>query len=113
MKKISLVLVAAMLLSAGNLFANKSPKVKPSKELSSQIGNLLKWNEFNLGEADEAFASVLFTLNQDQEIVVISVTTEDDSLETFVKSRLNYQKVNMDSAVKEGKMYRVPVRITS
>ncbi|MDH3796007.1 MAG: hypothetical protein OER83_03950, partial [Flavobacteriaceae bacterium] len=57
-------------------------------------------------------AVVKFTLNAEQEIVVLSVQTDDDSLETFLKYRLNYQKVELEN-FKEGRTYTVPVRITN
>ncbi|GGD56974.1 hypothetical protein [Muriicola marianensis] len=109
MRKLSLVFAAALLLAGGNLFANDSGTIDPNNELAVQIGDLLKDNNFVLDEEDLT-AKVLFTLNDEKEIVVISVETEDEILEKFVKSRLNYKQVNV-VAGKEGKMYTVPVRI--
>lgn len=109
MRKISVVLVAAMLLSAGNVVANEVTKVDPSKSLSAQISQLLSDNSFTQNEV-ELVAQVRFTLNNEHEIVVLSVDTENPVLEEFVKQRLNYKKVELD-AFKEGKMYTVPVRI--
>lgn len=114
MKKISLVLVAALFLSAGSIFANDSKKgVKPSKNqnLSEQIGNLLYNNNFN--ERHDGYAAqVLFMLNDDKEIIVLSVDTEKEDIESFIKSSLNYKEVDI-SNYEEGKKYTVSVRITS
>lgn len=110
MRKFSFVLVAAVLLTSGNLFATESTSTDPNTNIATQIGELLERNNFIINDNDLT-ANVLFTLNADHEIVVISVDTEDDVLEMFVKSRLNYKKVQV-SSVKEGKMYTVPVRIT-
>ncbi len=109
MRKLSLVFASAPLLAGGNLFANDSRTIDPNNELAVQIGDLLKDNNFVLDEEDLT-AQVLFTLNDKKEIVVISVETDDEILEKFVKSRLNYQQVQVASG-KEGKMYTVPVRI--
>ena len=109
MRKLPVVLVAALLLTAGNLFANDSNTTDPKKELAIQISHLLEDNSFVLNDHDLT-ANVLFTLNKDMEIVVISVDSEDELLERFVKSRLNYQAVDFVVA-EEGKMYTVPVRI--
>ncbi len=109
MRKLSLVLAAALLLAGGNLFANDSRNNDPKKDLIVQIGDLLKNNNFILEEEDLT-AEVLFTLNHKNEIVVISVDTDNEILEQFVKSRLNYQHVDI-AAGKEGNMYTVPVRI--
>jgi len=114
MRKVSLMLVAALLLSTGSIFANDSKKdEKPSKtqNLSEQIGGFLHSNnltENHLGQE----AQVLFMLNSDKEIVVLSVDTEKDDLEGFIKGRLNYQAVEIGT-YEEGKKYTISVRITS
>jgi hypothetical protein len=111
MRKISFVLVAAMLLSVGSVFANNNPKSKlePSKGLSAQIGKLLSNNSFSTND-DGSTAQVLFMLNDDKEIVVLSVDTEKEDLEGFIKSRLNYQEVDL-AGNEEGKKYTVSVRV--
>ncbi|MDT7829781.1 hypothetical protein RQM65_13990 [Pricia sp. S334] len=109
MRKFSIVLAAAMLLSVGNVFANEGVHVDPSKSLSAQISTLLKDHTFSQ-DRGEAFAQVRFTLNNEHEIVVLSVDTDDRKLEAFVKHRLNYQKVELD-AYKEGKLYTISVRV--
>lgn len=107
MRKIRSVLVAAMLLFAGNILAND---VIPTKKLSTQIAELLEDNPFVLSK-DDLTANVLFTLNDKKEIVVLSVETEDKGLEAFVKSRLNYKQVESSDS-ENGKTFRIPVRIT-
>ncbi len=112
MRKISLVLVAAMLLSVGGVFANDSRKgMEPSKDLSAQIEKLLHNNDFNDTYVGST-AQVLFVLNSDKEIVVLSIDTDQDGLEGFIKNRLNYKQVNFDDYEK-GKKYTVSVRIAS
>lgn len=106
MRKISLVLVAALLLSTSNVLANDYKPENSAKKLSTQIHNMLKDNNFDI--SDDLTADVRFTINDEGEIVVLSVSTVNDTLEGFVKGRLNYKKV--DNA-QEGKIYTVPVRI--
>ncbi|MEB8329699.1 hypothetical protein OO009_10050 [Flavobacteriaceae bacterium KMM 6897] len=114
MKKISLMLIAAMLLSIGNVFANdaslvSNPDVDPEKKLTLLIGELLTDNSF-IHDGYDLLAQVRFTLNKESEIVVLSVATEDERLDTFVKNRLNYQKVSMNG-YEEGKIFAVQVRV--
>lgn len=111
MRKLSLVFVAAMLLATGNVLANDTDGVEPTKNLSKQISKMLSDNYFS-EEQDDLTAQVRFTLNSDGEIVVLSVDTESSRLEGFVKSRLNYKKVDI-SNIEEGKLYTVPVRISA
>lgn len=110
MRKFNLVLVAVALLISGNLLANESDKNDPQKNLATQIRELLKVNQLVIYDADELTAEVLFTVNSDAEIVVISVETDDSNLESFVKGKLNYKKVELDEFV-EGRMYKMPLRV--
>ncbi|HEA19370.1 hypothetical protein LCGC14_1813070 [marine sediment metagenome] len=109
MRKLSLVFVAAMLLSVGSVFANESSAVDPSKSLSVQISQLLKSNTLTQNEV-ELTAQVRFTLNKEHQIVVLSVVTENPIIAEFVKAKLNYKNVDLND-YKEGKMYTFPVRI--
>ena len=109
MRKLSLVVVAAMLLATGNVLANDVKGENPSKNLSTQISKMLTVNNFTIGD-DDLTAQVRFTLNADGEIVVLSVNSEFDKMESFVKAKLNYKKVNL-ADVEEGKVYTIPVRI--
>lgn len=111
MRKISLVLVAAMLLFTGSIFANDVKDTDPVKSLSSQITKILSNNHFSEATVD-ASAQVRFTVNNQGEIVVLSVDTNNYALESFVKGRLNYKKIDATD-LKEGKLFTVSVRIAS
>lgn len=110
MRKFSLVLVAAALFISGNLFANDSDNTDPERSLKTQIQQLLKVNKLVVEDSEELTAKVLFTINSEEEIVVISVETDDSYLESFVKGKLNYKKVELNEFV-EGRMYRMPIRV--
>lgn len=109
MKKVSLALMAAAMLVVGTVSATPTDDLEP-KKLSSQIQKILNDNDFKV-DADLK-ANVRLIINEDGEIVVLSVKSESDRLEKFVKGRLNYKKVDKSSA-KEGRVYIVPVRITA
>ncbi len=112
MRKISLLLVAAMLLSAGSVMAKDPNKEKePVKSLSQQIKSLLRNNNFTTNEEGKT-AQVLFTLNSEREIVVLSVDTDDATLDAFIKASLNYHEVDL-STFEEGKKYTVSVSISA
>ena len=110
MRKKSLAFFATALFVVGSLSANPTENLEPTKKLSTQIHKMLESNSFDV-ESD-LIADVRFTINKEGEIVVLSVDTEDDALEGFVKGRLNYQKVDLENS-KEGRLYTVPVRITT
>ncbi|MRI01985.1 hypothetical protein GH721_15685 [Kriegella sp. EG-1] len=109
MRKLSLVMVAAMLLFTGSIFANEVNSNEPTKSLSEQISEILKDNELSEYIVNQS-AQVRFTLNNEGEIVVMSVDTKNDKLESFVKAKLNYKKVALKE-VKEGKLYTIAIRV--
>ena len=113
MRKISVVLVAVMLLSVGNVFANNELpiKKKPVVSLANQIKVLIKDCPVNSTSYADLTALVRLTLNDKKEIVVLTVKTEDKSLAYFIKNKLNYKKVNVEN-YRKGKIFIVPVRIT-
>jgi len=111
MRKISLVFLSAVFLVTTSLSATEpEPVSEVSKKLSSQITKLLEDNRISVKE--DLTAMVMITINEDNEIVVISVETADENLEQVIKTRLNYEKVDLAPQY-AGKLYKVPVRVTA
>jgi hypothetical protein len=111
MRKLSYIMAAVLLLSLSNLRAGETAKPKPAKSLSYQIKDLIGKDAIKVGDQDLK-GKILFTLNKDREIVVLSVEADTKQMEYFLKSRLNYKKVDVGNW-KEGKKYLVPVLVTS
>ncbi|MCE2612706.1 hypothetical protein LVD13_06960 [Flavobacteriaceae bacterium D16] len=111
MRKISLVFLSAVFLVSTSLSATEpEPVSEVSKELSSKITKLLENQTISVKE--DLTAMVMITINEENEIVVISVETGDANLEQVIKSRLNYEKVDL-APQHAGKLYKVPVRVTA
>jgi len=109
MKKLS-VMLAALALLVGTSVSTAAVKVeKEPTTTSEEITKLLENPEFIVQE--EMLASVQFVINKDHEIVVLSVETENDLLEGYIKNRLNYHK--LETNVKQGMPYTLPVRVVS
>lgn len=110
MRKISLVFLSAVFLVTTSLSATEpEPASEASKQLFSQISQLL---DKKITVEEDLTATVMITINEDSEIVVISVDTGDEKLEQALKARLNYEKVDL-APHHAGKLYKVPVRITA
>ncbi|GGW26921.1 hypothetical protein [Arenibacter certesii] len=110
MRKFNLILVAVMLLSIGSISANSRLDDKPAKSLSQQIKELLSNNALRVPLDAEMSGVVYFTVNSEKEMVVLSVLTNEEALESYVKGRLNYIKVEC-SDYEMGITYKIPVRI--
>ncbi len=105
MKKLSVILVAFVLLFGTGISTAAVALDKEKKTISQEIGTLLKNADMDL-ETD-VLASVTFTINDEYEIVVLTVDTDDQTIERFIKSRLNYKK--LENRLVPGEEYQVPI----
>lgn len=87
--------------------AHHSPD--PVSEIQREITKLLG-NPHWTGLKEDLSATVYFTVNIEQEVVVLYVDTSDERAEAYIKNRMNYQRLKDESLVK-GRTYSLPVRI--
>lgn len=106
MKKLSLILFAFVLLFGTSISTAAADLEKDKKTVSQELGAFLKDANFDL-ETD-INATVTFLINDENEIVVLTVDTVDDDIERFIKSRLNYKKLLQNQLV-AGEEYQVPI----
>jgi len=109
MKNLKLLVLALGLFTINISAANMDP-IKPTDELRIEIVELIGSNYMNEMENDELGAEVLFTVNNNKEIIILSVDSDDDLLESYLKRKLNYKKVNHRPS-KNGEIYLLPVRM--
>jgi len=109
MKTIKSVVLALALVFATSLYANPIGDKKTKAQVEQQIGELLEEPQFEIEQ--DCKASVSFTVNDNNEMVVLSVDTDNNRVERFVKSRLNYKKLEAD--LPGGRFYTVPLKLLS
>lgn len=109
MKSIKMVLLVLAITFTVALSATTNPDGLEPNVLANEITTLLKNPEFRI--AEDLRANVTFMLNKKNEIVVISVDTESEQLERYIKTRLNYSKLKEELAT-TAKTYKIPVKIT-
>lgn len=105
MKRIHAILLATALLVGGFVSAATIPTKEKINPTTLEIRALLTDDDFIVDQDTSAY--VTFMLNKDGEIVVLTVDTEDITVENFVKARLNYHKLN--TSLEIGKEYKVPI----
>jgi hypothetical protein len=110
MKTIKTLLLVVALTFSSVLVAstNVEDKRTESDVITSEIGKLLKSPSFDVKE--EFVTNVTFTVNNYNEMVVLSVNSNNLRVASYIKSRLNYKKIPLDQVNKI--IYTVPVRIT-
>ncbi|WP_152286191.1 hypothetical protein [Flavicella marina] len=109
MKKFILVMFALVLGTVVTIAAN--PKTMTVKEkLRSEIERLLDHPNF-LEDETIISAKVEFLVNKNGEIVVLMVDSENERINEYIKSRLNYQSVAESSEEMNNKKYSIPVKV--
>lgn len=101
----TLALLFAMTFSMA-IFASSAPLTEEPSGLNKEITSLLKSPNFEISE--EMQAMVTITFNKHNEIVVLSVDSENDEVVNFIKHRLNYHKV---TSTLDAEKVIVPVRL--
>jgi hypothetical protein len=109
MKTIKSFLLVAVIAFSSVLSASTNPIEKAENGvISKEVSKLLKNPSFEITK--DILASVKLVVNKNNEIVVLSVDSESETVIEYIKSRLNYNKLSV--AVDE-QTYIVPVRITT
>ena len=111
MRTIKALLLVVALTFNSVLFASTTTEdlKADSAVITNEIGKLLQNPSFLVEK--EIVARVTLTLNKNNEMVVLSVDSENTEIEGFIKSRLNYNELptKVDAV---DKIFIVPVRIT-
>ena len=107
MRKLIIMLLVVVSATANVANANTEP-VKLENNFAKEIQELLEKPSFTI--ESEMRANISLTVNDQGEMVVLSVDSENETIKSFVKSRLNYQKIKtkLNTGVK---FYTVPVRL--
>ena len=109
MKKLK-ILILALLLIAMNVSAAVINPVTPTAKLRAEIVELIGTDcPFEFDE-DACTAEIIFTVNLKGEIIIISVTSKNPGADSYIKSKINYKKVN-HFVSKEGTLFFLPFRI--
>ena len=109
MKKLK-ILILALILFAMNVSAAVNNPVIPTAKLRAEIIELIGTNCPFEYDRDACTAEVVFTINHKNEIVVLTVTSENPGADKYIKNRINYVKVNQ-KVKKEGTLFMFLLRI--
>ena len=111
--KTIIAVVAIGLLTALPAAANTNPTNPTSKTaktvLRAEIVSLLGNHKYDLyNETLEAQVSVM--LNNQNQLVVVAVNSKNEVISSYVKTKLNYKRVDV-KGIKKGTVYRVPLKM--
>jgi len=106
-KTISAVLALAFLSLS---FTSTTKETK--KELNDRIVQLIRNSSTQVLANINLDVDITLTLNEKSEIVIISVKSDNEIVDRFIKSRLNYKKVKVKS-LNPGETYRLPLKVVT
>lgn len=112
MKKLKSI-IAILAISLSTIFSADAAEINPSetKELRTEIVSILG-NKISIELQKSGSAEISFMINNQNEIVIISVTSDINELNAFIKKKLNYKKVDV-RGMKKGEIYKIPLKINA
>jgi len=98
MKKVKLLFVAlvASLIFASTAFA-ATDGASPESALRTQILKYIDQPYHSVFNGEDLVANLRLMINKDNEIIVIDSGTQNPLLDKYLKSHLNYKKVDADN----------------
>ncbi|MBT8252588.1 MAG: hypothetical protein HKN00_07450 [Flavobacteriaceae bacterium] len=113
MKTIKSFLLVAVIAVSSVLSASTNPDEATTKKaeaavVTQEVGKLLQNPTFLVDH--DMYANVTITINKNNELVVLSVDSDDKIIEGFIKGRLNYHALPKALKNKE-RTFIVPVKI--
>ncbi len=113
MKTFKTMVLAAAIACGTMLNANTT---EPTSKTTSNAVKIAMKKELSNHLSDPGFeieetttVNVSFTVNDDNEMVVLSVDSDDTSIKKYIQGRLNYKKFETTPVV--GQTYHVPVTL--
>ncbi len=107
-KTIKMFLLAVAITFSSAIYASTSSVKEEPTSLQEKITKLLKNPNFIVEE--DVYASVTLMFNKNGELVVLTVDSESKLAENYIKSRLNYKKLNV-GVESLNKTFVMPVKI--
>ncbi|WP_149304839.1 hypothetical protein [Pareuzebyella sediminis] len=111
MKKTLLTLVIAMAFNVGYVVAADAKPAfpNPAKAIASQIYEMLGENNIP-DEIRGSKAEVRVAVDRGNHLRILSVDTENEAMEDFVRSSIDFQKLGKGTYEK-GIVYRIPIEV--
>jgi hypothetical protein len=105
-------IITVIAISLSTIFSVTATEKNPTstkKELRTELVSLLG-NKIPLDIDKSYSAEISFIVNNENEVIVISVDSKVSSFVKYAKTRLNYKKINTKN-IKKGEVYRMPIKI--
>lgn len=108
LKSIIAIIAIGFATSFSSFAIDKKPE-KISQKLRTEIITILG-EKINLELQSDTSAEISFVVNNENELVVVNVDSDVREFQSFVKTKLNYKKINVKGVIK-GEIYKIPVTL--
>ena len=88
----------------------KEIPILPNESLRSEVVELIGATYFGDYEDVDFSVEVMFTVNSNRELIVLSVDAKDQDVRSYFKRKLNYKKVDYVPG-KPGEIFLLPVKV--
>ncbi|WP_298761078.1 hypothetical protein [uncultured Psychroserpens sp.] len=110
MKTLKMLVLVVVITFSSALSASTDPiKTVEPNPVEETISKLLKNPSFEFTEG--LTADVEITINENNEMVVLSVDTKNKAFDSFIKNRLNYKKLSKE-VISYQRRFKFPVTLT-
>jgi hypothetical protein len=104
-------IITILAISLSTIYAVNATEVNPSKTKELRTEIVIIYVDSNINKLNTFIKSKLNYKKVDvNEIVIIYVDSNINKLNTFIKSKLNYKKVDVRGTIK-GEIYKIPLTI--
>lgn len=106
-------IIAILAISLSTVFSiNATEKENgETKQLRTEIISMLGDN-ISIELKQTSTADISFMVNNKNELVIISIDSDVDELNSIIKRKLNYKKIEV-KGTKKGEIYKMPLRINA
>ena len=106
-------IITILAISISTVFSASATEKNPSKtkELRTEIISILG-DKISVELKKPSTAKISFMINNQNEIVIISVDSDIYELNAIIKGKLNYKKIQVRGTEK-GEIYKIPLRINT
>lgn len=106
---IAIIAISLSTSLATNASEINPKKTKESKSLRTEVSKFIGKN-IPIELTKTIHTEISFIVNNKNEVIVLSVDSKVDELNTFIKSKLNYKKVTT-KGIKKGEIYKMPLKV--
>lgn len=106
-----IAIIAISLATTFSTAATEKESSKITKKLRTEIVSMLG-KKIQLELKETSSAEISFMINNKNEVIVLSVDSENKQFSSFVKNKLNYKKITV-KGIQKGEIYKLPVKINA